>query len=93
MTSDHPRVLITAAALAAALGLAAGAAAETIAGTDLEAAGLVADLPWAFEVTVEPTTEEAAVRNHPVPLQVDRPDRSQVRAELCHMCHVDPSLV
>ncbi len=62
MTSDRPRVLITTAALAAALGLAAGAAAETIAGTDLEAAGLVADLSWAFEVTVEPATEEATVR-------------------------------
>ncbi len=63
MTSDHPRVLITAAALAVVVGLAAAAAAaETIAGTDLEAAELVADLPWAFEVTVEPATEEAAVR-------------------------------
>lgn len=60
MTSNHPRVLISTAALAFVL--AAGAAAETIAGTDLEAAGLVADLPWAFEVTVEPATEDAEVR-------------------------------
>ncbi len=60
MTSDHPRVLSV--ALAIAFGLAAGAAAETVAGTDLEAAELVADLPWTFEVTVEPITEEAAVK-------------------------------
>ncbi len=62
MASDYPRVLITTAALAAALGFAAGAAAEIVAGTDLEAAKLVADLPWAFEVTVEPATEDAAIR-------------------------------
>ncbi len=60
MTSDHPRVLSV--ALTIAFGLAADAAAETIAGTDLEAAELVAELPWAFEVVVEPATEEAAVR-------------------------------
>ncbi len=60
MTSDHPRVL--GVTLALAFGLAAGAAAETIAGTGLEAADLVADLPWAFKVTVEPAIEEAAVR-------------------------------
>ncbi len=60
MTSDHPRVLSV--ALAITFGLAAGAAAETIAGTNLEAAELVADLPWAFDVTVEPSTEEATVR-------------------------------
>ncbi len=46
-------------ALAITFGLAAGAAAETIAGTDFEAAELVADLPRAFEVAV---TEEATVR-------------------------------
>ena len=62
MTPGHSRSLNTIAALAAALGLAAGAAAESIAGTDLEAAGLVADLPWAFEVAVEPATEGTAVR-------------------------------
>ncbi len=60
MTSDHPRVL--GVALAITFGLAAGAAAETIAGTDLATAELVADLPWPFEVTVEQATEEAAVK-------------------------------
>lgn len=61
MISDHPGVLISTAALALIFVLAAGAAAETIAGTDLEAAELVADLPWAFEVTVEPTIEDAPI--------------------------------
>ncbi len=61
MTTDHPRVLITTAALALAFVLAtAGAAAETIVGTDLEAAELVADLLWTFEVTVEPPTDDEA---------------------------------
>ncbi len=64
MTSDHPRVLSV--ALAIAFGLAAGVAAETIAGTDLETADLVADLPWSFEVTVEPATGDDS------PLQVTR---------------------
>ncbi len=58
MTSDHPRSLISTAALAVALGLALGVAAETIAGTDLEAPELVADLPWAFEVVIEPDTDD-----------------------------------
>ena len=44
-------------ALAIAFELAVGAAAESIAGTDLEAAELIADLPWAFEVTIEPAGE------------------------------------
>ncbi len=57
--SDHPRILIITAALAVAL--ATGAAGETIAGTELEATQLVSDLPWAFEVTIEPATEEAGV--------------------------------
>ncbi len=59
MNTDHPRILSV--ALAVAFGLAAGAA-ETIVGTDLDAAELVAGLPWAFEVPVKSATEEAAVR-------------------------------
>ncbi len=56
MTSDHSRSLITTAALAVVV-LTAGAAAETIVGTDLKAAELVAGPPWSFEVTVEPASE------------------------------------
>ncbi len=74
MTSDHPRVLITTAVMAIALGLAAGAGAETIAGTDLEAAELVADLPWAFEVAVEPATDdEGSVRTSRYRFQCTKP--------------------
>ncbi len=62
MTSDHPRVLSVAPAVA--FGLASGAPAENVADTDLNAAELVADLSWAFEVAVERSTDdEAAVRS------------------------------
>ncbi len=93
MTSDHPRVLSV--ALAIAFGLAAGAAAETIAGTDLEAAELVADLPWAFEVAVEPATEEAAVRTtryrfkSAAPIRKTAAGAVYLRAELTVLEHGD----
>lgn len=51
MGSDHPRVFISYLALAVAFVAAAPGAAETIAGTGLDAAELVAELPWTFEVT------------------------------------------
>ena len=64
MTPDHRRapisclaLAISCLALAMAVAAAAPGAAETIAGTDLKAAELVAGLPWAFEVTVEPVDE------------------------------------
>ncbi len=41
------------AAAVGILSFAVAAAAQPIPGTDLEAAELVAGLPWAFEVTVE----------------------------------------
>ena len=98
MTSDHPRGLITIAALAAALGFAAGSApAETIAGTDLEAAELVADLPWAFEVTVEPATEKAAVRTtryrfkSTVPIEMTAAGNIYLRAAMTALEHADAS--
>ncbi len=95
MTSDHPRVLSV--ALAIAFGLAAGAAAETIAGTDLKAAELVAELPWAFAVTVEPATEEAAVRTTRYRFKSTTPIRNTaagavyLRADLAALEHADAS--
>lgn len=98
MTSDHSRILIT-AALAAAIGLAtAGAAAETIVGTDLEAAELVADLLWTFEVTAEPPTDiEADVRTTRYRFQSTTPNTRTapgdvyLRAELTVLEHDDAS--
>lgn len=58
MTSDHRRARIGYLALVMAVVAAAPAAAEIIASADLEAAELVAELPWTFEVTVEPGGEE-----------------------------------
>ncbi len=95
MISDHPRVLSV--ALAIAFGLAAGAAAETIVGTDLEAAELVADLPWAFEVTVEPATDETAVRTtryrfrSTAPVEKTAAGSIYLRANLTALEHADAS--
>ncbi len=93
MASDHPRVLSV--ALAIAFGLAPSAVAETIAGTDLEAGELVADLPWTFEVTVEPVTEEAAVRatryrfKSPAPIRKTATGAVYLRAELTTFEHTE----
>lgn len=54
-TPDHPRSpLGFGLALVVAISIAAPTLAETIAGTHLEAAMLVAELPWTFEARVEP---------------------------------------
>lgn len=67
MNSDRPRDLISCCvALLMTVLYAAPVTAETIAGTDLADTDLIADLPWAFEVTSgprEPGSVEWPVRS------------------------------
>ncbi len=102
MTSDHPKVLISyGLALLLAIVGAAPVAAETIAATNLEAAELLADLPWAFEVTVgphepgEPGGGEEAVKTTWYRFKSTTPDTTTapgdvyLRAELTTYEHAD----
>ena len=98
MSPDHRRARISYLALLVTVVAASPGAAETIAGTDLEAAELVADLPWSFEVAsepIEPGSAEGPARatrhrfKSAAPIESTAAGDIYLRAELTTYEHVD----